>query len=73
MKSLLSLKSIRWLVPVLLALTFSACAPLATVDDKDPVLPVAVPAQETPQLKVAPSPGGVGYAIGRVRPEGCHG
>ncbi len=53
MKSLLSLKSIRWLVPVLLALTFSACAPLATVDDKDPVLPVVVPAQETPQLKVA--------------------
>jgi len=47
--------TLRGLVAIgLLGLALTGCAPIASVDDKDPVLPVAVVTkQEDPQLKVA--------------------
>jgi hypothetical protein len=44
----------RYVLPGLVLLGVSACSPMASVDDKDPILPVAVaPNDENPQLKVA--------------------
>jgi len=44
----------RVLLPGIFGLILSGCAPLASVDDKDPVLPVAaMPTMEDPQLKTA--------------------